>query len=223
MPFAEAASHPEWDSPHFPAQQTGMVLPGCRADPALALCPWAGGSCSLLAPSWLPWLPPWLTLDSAPGTAQRPAGLLGRRAGLFTIGSAIRSVKEEEEHMVSNVPDPLFHRPGIARPRRLDCSGCGAAGARGVLPREPPSPWAGWEQRKSIPGHQEWTLRPGDGNPRGSSTGRSPRPSLAVVAARPPPALAQWPRSAIPHGYPGCPRGRPASPGPRSAPRAAAR
>lgn len=29
--------------------------------------------------------------------------------------------------MVSNVPDPLFHRPGIAHLRLLDCSGGGTA------------------------------------------------------------------------------------------------
>lgn len=196
-------------SPHFPPYQPGMVLPACRTDPALAPCPWAGGSCSSLAPSWLgwlPWLPPWLTLDSAPGTAQRPAGLLGRRAGLFTIGAAIRSVKGEEEHMVSNVPDPLFHRPGIARPRRLDCR---AARAWGVLPSEPrlllarlgteeKHPWAPGADAAMGMGSRVGALR---GSPRA-------RPWPWSRRARPPPALAQWPRSAIPHGFPGCPRGR---------------
>lgn len=41
----------------------------------------------------------------------------------------------------------------------------------------------------------------------GAPRGRSSRPSLAVRGAAPA-ALAQWPRSAIPHGFPGRPRGR---------------
>ena len=104
-------------------------FPAAGQSPLPVPCP------PVLGSGWRGWLPspaPALTLDSAPGTARQPAGLLGRRAGLFTVRAAIRSVKGEAKHMVSNVPDPLFHRPSIARPRLLGCSS-GGTGSVAVL------------------------------------------------------------------------------------------
>lgn len=119
--------HPtkKWVFPAFPTPCLADGL-GVSAHP-----PGPGG------PGWLPSPAPRITLDSAPGTARRQAGLLGRRAGLFTIRAAIRSAKGEAKHMVSNVPDPLFQRPGITRPRLLDCSGGGTGSAESSP--EPPS------------------------------------------------------------------------------------
>lgn len=86
---------------------------------------------------------------------------------------------------VSLPPNPIFS--GLVRKRRK--ASLGTVGASWL-----DAETRGWGQKRS------WTLAvPG-----------SSCPSLAVVpaVAWPPPALAQWPRSAIPHGFPGCPRGR---------------